>query len=84
MSPFDRVLAIAQLMLLAMWEALGVFVFGWNGLVIALVWFVGLWSYNILVAAGVRTYFKLTQPGLTVKQPDDTELPFDPEEDFGG
>lgn len=62
MNPFDRIIAFSQLFMLAAWEALGVFGFGWNGWHIAAVWFVGLFSFNILTATAVRTFFKLIQP----------------------
>lgn len=60
MNPIDRVIVISQLLILGAWEALGVLAFGWSPLVIAAVWFVGLWTYNVLTATAVRTYFKLT------------------------
>lgn len=82
MSPFDKVLATAQIMLLAAWEALGVLAFGWNGWYIAAYWFVGLWSFNVLVASGVRMFFRLMQPRTAISGADEPE--FDPEEDFGG
>jgi hypothetical protein len=62
MNPLDRVIAISQVFALAAWEALGVFGFGWNGWAIAAVWFVSLWTFNILVATGTRTFFKLMEP----------------------
>jgi hypothetical protein len=62
MNSFDRAVAISQLFMLAAWEALGVLGFGWNGWRIAATWFVGIWSFNILMATAVRTYFKLIQP----------------------
>jgi TM2 domain-containing membrane protein YozV len=83
MSPFDKVLAIAQLMLLVTWEALGVLAFGWNGWYILAFWFVGLWSFNTLVATAVRTYFKLTSPRTTVVN-NAANIDLDPDEDIGG
>lgn len=73
MSPFDRVLAISQVMMLLAWEAIGVVAFDWNPLVILAVWFVALWSFNILTATAVRTFFKLTHPGFEVAEPVITE-----------
>lgn len=85
MSPFDRVLAIAQLMLLGMWEALGALAFGWNPLYILGYWFVGLWSFNILVATAVRTYYKLITPTAALRQVTDVdvEAPEITEDDIG-
>lgn len=61
-NPIDRVLAFSQLLMLIGWEAVGILAFGWSPLTIAAVWFVGLWSFNILTATAVRTYYKLTTP----------------------
>lgn len=84
MSPFDRVIAISQLFMLAAWEALGVFGFGWNGWLIAATWFVGLWSFNILTATAVRTYFKLVQPPPPANVVNISEAPSITEEDGVG
>jgi len=65
MKPFDRVIAISQLFMLAAWEALGLLAFDWNGWIVAAVWFVSLWSFNILTATAVRTYFKLIEPQVS-------------------
>ena len=82
MNPIDRIIALSQLFMLGAWEALGTFAFGWNGWYVLAVWVVGLWSFNILTATAVRTFFKLTAP-----PPDDESgaMPIiDAEEDFGG
>ena len=62
MNPIDRVIAFSQVLILGAWEALGVFAFGWSPLVILALWFVGIWTFNVLTATAVRTYFKLTAP----------------------
>ena len=62
MNPIDRVIAFSQVLLLGAWEVLGVFAFGWSPLVILAVWFAGLWTFNVLTAIAVRTFFKLTAP----------------------
>lgn len=86
MSQFDRVLAISQLLLLVAWEALGWIAFGWNPLYILGYWFVGLWSFNVLVASGMRTYFKLITPRQALRSATnvDIETPDITEEDFVG
>lgn len=66
MNPIDRVIAFSQLLILAAWEAVGVLAFGWSPVAIAAVWFVGLWTFNVLTATAVRTYFKLTSPRAVV------------------
>lgn len=77
MSPFDRVLAIAQCWILIGWELVGLY-FGWDAIAILIVWFAALWTFNIVVATGVRTYYKLTKPELQITQPEITP------EDIGG
>lgn len=62
MNSFDRAVGIAQLGMLGVWEALGILAFDWNGWVILACWFVGIWSFNILIATAVRTYGKLVAP----------------------
>lgn len=59
---FDRVVSLAQVFMLLAWEALGILAFGWPPVTIAACWFVGIWSYNILVATGLRTFFKIVRP----------------------
>lgn len=66
MKPFDRVLAFSQLFILGLWEAVGIVSFDWNPFVIAAVWFVGLWTFNVLTATAVRTYYKLMEPQLVI------------------
>lgn len=66
MKPLDRVIAFSQVFLLGIWEALGVIAFGWNPFVIGAVWFVGLWTFNVLVASGVSTYLKIITPPASV------------------
>lgn len=87
MNPFDRVLAVSQLFILAAWEVIGRLLFGWNGWIVLVLWFVGLWTLNILTASVVRTYFKMMEPQLKVK--DTTPLHAVPDieitpEDIGG
>jgi hypothetical protein len=65
-KPFDRVLAVSQLFILAAWEILTHFAFGWNVWIVAAVWFVGLWTFNVLTATAVRTYYKLIEPGVQI------------------
>lgn len=81
MNPFDRVLAFSQFFMLAAWEALGVFGFGWNGWLILATWAVGLFSFNILTATAVRTFFKLIQPPAPENV---VNIAPTPEEDIGG
>lgn len=66
MNPIDRVIAFSQLLILGAWEAVGILAFGWSPIAIAAVWFVGLWTFNVLTATAVRTYFKLTTPRAVV------------------
>lgn len=61
-NSLDRVIAFTQVILLGLWEALGILAFGWNPCVIAAVWFVSLWTFNICIASGISTYIKLTTP----------------------
>lgn len=79
MNPIDRVIAVSQVFMLGAWEALGVIAFGWNPLTILAVWFVGLWSFNILAASAIRTYFKMMTPQIKIKN--DTNIT---EDDIGG
>ena len=81
MKPFDRVLAISQLFILAAWEAIGLLAFDWNGWIVAAVWFVGLWTFNVLTATAVRTYFKLMEPQLAVNNTANIRAVPDPEDD---
>lgn len=60
MNPIDRVIALSQLLILGAWEAIGIIAFGWNWLIILALWFVGIWTFNVLTATAVRTFFKLT------------------------
>lgn len=59
MNPLDRVLAVSQLFILACWEAIGLIAYDWNPWIVAAVWFVGLWTFNVLVASGISVYAKL-------------------------
>jgi hypothetical protein len=80
MNPIDRVIALSQIFMLAAWEAIGILAFGWPALTTAAIWFVGLWSFNILTATAIRTYYKMTTPTAKVVNNISVEDP----EDFGG
>lgn len=80
MNPFDRILAVSQVFILALWEALGLLIFGWNGLVVLALWFVGIWTFNIFVATAVRTYYKLMEPQIKVSHDGELHAVPDPEE----
>ncbi len=75
MSPFDRVIAVAQVMMLVLWEALGWVAFGWSPWAILAYWFVGIWSFNVLVATAVRTFYKLTSPGAVLREATEVDVP---------
>lgn len=62
MNPIDRVIAISQFLILGLWAGLGYLFFDWQPLEVAIFGFVGLWTFNILTATGVRTFFKLMTP----------------------
>ncbi len=64
----DRVLGFAQVALLVAWELVGLY-FDWSALGILILWFVGLWSFNVLTATAARTYFKLTRPQIKQTTP---------------
>lgn len=66
MKQFDRVIAISQFFILVAWEALGILAFNWSGFYIAAVWFLSLWTFNVLVATATSTYMKLTTPAAKV------------------
>lgn len=59
---FDATVAVLQLFLLGLWEALGAIYFGWSPLAIFLCWLVGVWTLNIATASVLKTFIKLTQP----------------------
>lgn len=86
MNQIDRVVAFSQVLMLGAWEALGVLAFGWNPLIIAAAWLVGLWTFNILTATAVRTFFKLMTPKAVINNA--TEVNVSPieitPEDIGG
>lgn len=83
MKPFDRVIAIGQLFMLLLWEATALY-FDWSALAVLIVWFVGIWTFNILVATGVRTFFKLITPQTTVQHVGSAPEIEITEEDIGG
>lgn len=59
-------LLLSQIAILICWEAIGTFIFGWDSLTILAVGFVGLWTWNVLVASAIYVYGNLTQPQATV------------------
>lgn len=61
-NELTRVTAMAQVIILALWEILAVFVFDWNALAVAAVWFVGICTFNTAIITAVRMYAKLTTP----------------------
>lgn len=63
---FDLAVAFMQVFLLILWEAVGVFYFDFPPLGIFLAWLVGIWTLNIATATVLRTFLKLTQPGVQV------------------
>lgn len=79
-NPLDRVIAFSQLLLLGVWEALGVIAFDWNPFVIAAVWFVGLWTFNVLAASGINVYIKVTTPTAVIVGADADPVVIDDED----
>lgn len=61
-NELTRVTAIAQVIILALWEILAVFAFDWSALAVAAVWFVGICTFNTAILTAVRMYAKLTTP----------------------
>ena len=59
---FELTLGIMQVLLLALWEAIGAFYFGWSPWAVGLCWFTGIFTFNIGVATALRTFIKLTTP----------------------
>lgn len=83
MNPIDRVIVISQIFILAVWEFVGIVAFGWPALTIAACWFVGLWTFNILTATAVRTFFKLTAPPPDKEAITTVDMPEITEDDIG-
>lgn len=61
---FETTVAFMQLFLLALWEGVGVWYFGWPPLAILLGWVVGMFTLNIATASVLSMYIKLTRPTI--------------------
>ena len=62
----ELTVAFMQVILLALWEAIGALYFGWSPVAVALCWFAGIFTCNISVATALRTFIKLTTPQAVV------------------
>lgn len=63
---FNRLVAIAQIWLLVLWEGVGAIYFGWSPLGIALVWFTAIITLNVATTTVLRMFLKLTLPEAKV------------------
>ena len=63
---FELTVAFMQVILLALWEAIGALYFGWSPVAVALCWFAGIFTFNISVATALRTSIKLPTPQAVV------------------
>lgn len=61
-SSFEAIVGFMQILLLALWEAIGALYFGWSPVAILLCWGAGIFTYNVAIATALRTYIKLTTP----------------------
>lgn len=79
---FNRLVAIVQIWLLALWEGVGAIYFGWSPLGIALVWLTAIVTLNVATATALRMFLKLTLPEVKVNNV--VNISADTNEDIGG
>lgn len=79
---FNRLVAIAQVWLLALWEGVGAIYFGWSPLVILLVWLTAIVTLNVATTTALRMFLKLTLPEAQVNNV--VNISTDIDEDIGG
>jgi multisubunit Na+/H+ antiporter MnhB subunit len=63
---FNRLVAIAQIWLLVLWEGVGAIYFGWSPLGIALAWLTAIVTLNVATTTVLRMFLKLTLPEAKV------------------